>query len=330
MTSGWTAVLNGTTLIGGDDAPSGIDAATVMGCLQVPPDGLGVPGLRVEDVIYPQRDGAKHFNDWYEPRIVTLADVMVCPDDCPKCPSARAKTQALSMAWSRYCDDTELVIFTDCHDPDAAVTGTDRALIGPYGIIGRPRVASKQWLQGKTGCASMLFRFDAVDHRMYVLDPSGEPGSGEQCVELTPAINASCRTYPRCYDSICSPGVSGMSYTESSAVTGTGPQTTDNYGTLCAQPTIVLTGSLTSPTVTNTTTGQSVTYTGVINPGDTITIDTDTGTAVDQDGIPRSYLLTGDTRLFLDAGENIIRLTSQGGGDTGTASVCYRPSVLEG
>ncbi len=215
--AGWRVLLNDVALDGGDTlAPSGVD---VIGCLTVPPDGMGVPGLRVEDVTYPQRDGVQHFADWYLPRLVTCADVTICPDDdCPTCPSARRKAQALMLAWSRHCDDTELVIYTDCHNPDPAVTGTDRAIIGPYGVIGRPRVSQLRWIRGDSGCAVALLRFDGVDHRLYILDADGTPGSGEQCATLDPTIDALCRTYPRCYD-ICSPGVTGFSY-DTQAVTG--------------------------------------------------------------------------------------------------------------
>lgn len=317
--SGWTLVLNGVALVGSDDAPSGV--SNVLGCLTSVPDGMGVPGLRTEDVTMLQRDGVLHFADWYEPRIVTATDVTVCADGCPACPSHRQKVSDISLAWSRHCDDTELVIFTDCHDPDSAVTGTARAIIGPYGVRGRPRVATHSWFPDGIKCASMLLRFDGLDHRLYVLDPSGEPGSGAVCAELTPAVNSRCRVYPRCYP---------MCYTESTAVTGTGPQEMNNFGTLCAPFTIILTGILTSPTITNQTTGQSVTYNATIAAGETVTIDTQLGTATDGNGIDRTEFLEGATTMQADPGVNVILMTSLGAGDTGGAAICFRPAVLSG
>lgn len=328
MSGGWYVALNGFGIDGGSDyPPTGVDT---VACLDVPPDGLGVPGLRIEDVTFPQRDGVEHFSDWYNARIVTLPSVTVCADDCANCRTARQKARDLMLAWSRHCDDTELVIFTDCHDPSEAITGTDRALIGPYGVVGRPRVAQLSWMRSDAGCAKGLLRFDATDHRLYVLDPSGEPGSGEICTTLGPESDVSCRTYPRCYDEVCSPGVTGFTY--STAVTGafTGPEIVDNFGTLCAQPSIVLTGPLPSPTIENITTGASVTYTAVIPSGGTVTIDTDTGTAIDQDGNQVTYLLEGDPRLMLDVGLNTLRLTVAGTGTGGSAEVCFRPAVLSG
>lgn len=307
-------LLNGVYLAGGDTE------AESLGCLSVPPDGLGVPTVRTEDVVYPQRDGVVHFSDWYDPRIITLEEVTVCPDGCPGCPSGREKVQLISGAWSRYCDDTELVIFTDCHDADTAVTGTDRALVGPYGVVGRPRVAQLSYMQGRTGCATMLLRFDAVDHRLFVLDADGTPGSGEQCLTLTPAIASFCRTYPRCYP---------MCYDIDVSIPGSGPQETDNFGTLCAPVTITLPGALTNPTIENVTTGQSLTYEGVIPEGATVIINTEQGTAT-EDGIDRTYLLSGDPTLFLTPGLNTLRMTSMNPADTGEAEVCYRPAVVNG
>lgn len=321
MSSGWTAVLNGVALTGADDAPSGIDASAVKGCLTNVPDGLGVPGIRTEDVTMLQRDGVMHFSDWYEPRIITLTDVSVCGDGCPQCPTHRQKVSDIEQAWSRHCGEGEMVLFTDCHDPDSAVTGTSRAIIGPYGVVGRPRIATHTWMSGGIKCATMLLRFDSVDHRLYVLDPSGEPGSGAVCVTIEPAISSRCRTYPRCYP---------MCYTVDTSTPGTGPQDVDNYGTLCAPFTITLTGSLTSPTISNDTTGQSLTYDTVIPDGGTVTINTETGTAVDQDGIDRTEFLIGSTTMYADVGVNTLRMTSLGASDTGAADICFRPAVLSG
>lgn len=309
----WAVTLNGVTLTGGD-------AATGIACLTAPPDGLGLPPLRTEDVVYPQRDGARHFADWYEPRIITLEDVYVCDDGCPGCPTGRAKVQQIMSAWGRKCGDVELVIFTDCHDPDAAPSG--RALTGPYGVVGRPRVAELTWITpSKTGCAALTLRFDAVDHRMFVLDGSGEAGSGTQCVTLGASVDVFCRTYDRCY----SP--SGMCYDTDISPSGGGPQTLTVGGTLCVRPTITLTGPLTNPRVENVTTGEFVQYNGAIAAGDTVTIDLSTGTAVTDSGASRTHLLTGNTRWLLVVGDNEVRLTAFNPTDTGTAEVCWRDTV---
>lgn len=310
---GWRVVLDGVVL-SGDRAVSGV------GILTQPPDGLGMSELRTEDVTYPQRDGVRHFSDWYNPRIITLADVHVINDGCPGCPTGRQKVRQIMTAWARRCEDTELVLFTDCHSD--AVSGVDRSLIGPFGVVGRPRVADLSWLPSNIGGAMMLLRFDAVDHRMYVLDADGTPGSGAVCVTLSPSSTVLCRTYDRCY----SP--SGMCYDTDISPSGGGPETLTVTGTLCIAPTITLTGSLTNPTITNDATGDTLGYMGAIDIGTTVEIDTTNGTATEQpSGISRTSLLTGNTRMQLVVGDNVLNLTTTNGSDNGSAEVCWRPQV---
>lgn len=135
--NGWAALLNGVLLSGSCDdsqetfnelCPSEIplddedgQLATFIDALVAPPEGLGVPPLRTEDLTFVQRDGVKHYNDWYEPRVITL-QASVCPDDCPSCGgvgttglTARQKVALITEAWSRQCCDVELVLFTDCN-----------------------------------------------------------------------------------------------------------------------------------------------------------------------------------------------------------------------
>lgn len=302
----WALILDGVEVGGGPDA---------LGCLNVPPDGLGLPEVRTEDVTYPQRDGVRHFADWYLPRIITAAGVRVCNDDCTGCPSARVKTRAITTAWGRKCDDAELVIVTDCPIGETLV---EREFTGPFGVIGRPRVASLRWERSNVGCAEMLLRFDAVDQRMFILDADGTPGSGVQCYTLTPDRTTLCRVYPRCYP---------LCYTEDTSEPGDGPVDMLVVGNVPALSTITLTGALTAPRIENQSTGQSLTYGGTIGPDDApVVIDTATGTAT-QDGASRTNLLTGTTRMQLPVGTNTLRLVSFADGDTGTAEVCYRNAV---
>lgn len=313
MSGDWTVVLDGVALAGGDLPDAVADA---LGCLTIPPEGLGLPPLRTEDVTYTQRDGVRHFSDWYEPRIITLEDVQVCPDGCPKCPTAREKVRDILAAWGRKCDDAELVIFPDCYDPDADAAG--RALTGPFGAVGRPRVAEVEWRRGRSGCAILLLRFDAVDQRLYVLDADGTPGSGTECVTLTPSIENRCRSYPRCYP---------MCYEEQGGEGG-GPVTFDVTGTECAYPTITLNPSLTDPVIENVDTGLKIGYSGVIAAGaPPVIIDGENGTAT-QGGASRTHLLTGSPRLILQPGSNTLRLTSFASTDDGDAEVCWRPTVV--
>lgn len=327
-TGAWGVLLEGVYIDGGCDSvqssdildectPPGGDAPfVVVGEMSVPPEGLGLPEIRSEEATYPQRDGVVHFADWYEPRIITLEDVSVCNDGCPGCPSARQKIQQISKAWGRKCDDVELVIFTDCHDPTADEEG--RAVTGPFGVIGRPRAAEVEWQTSDKGCALVTLRFDARDHRAYVLDACGTPGSGEKCAVATPTTETTCRTYPRCYP---------YCYDTETGEEG-GDATATVYGTECVNPTITLCGDLTSPRIENVETGATLTYNGTIRKEDEcVVIDTINGTAT-QGEATRTHLLTGDTRMILQPGENTIRLTSFATTDDGSAEVCWRSIVV--
>lgn len=98
---------------------------TVLDGLAGPPDGLDLPALRTEDVTYYQRDGVKHFSDWYTPRQITVTGTLgprPVGEDCESgdCSSVREQLAELVQAWKRACCDTELVVFPDCYAPDLA------------------------------------------------------------------------------------------------------------------------------------------------------------------------------------------------------------------
>lgn len=341
--NGWAVALNGIVL--GSDCDHGtqqaldadcpaLDAVVVECALDVPPDGLGIPGLRTEDTTYAQRDGVEHFADWYQPRIITLPSVSVCPETCPACSggdaSVRSVVKRIMSAWDRQCGDTELVVYTDCHDSDAPLE--DRVVNGPFGMIGRPRVAALSWDRG-VKCATMTLRFDAVDHRMYVLDGCGTPGSGETCVTLSPNTSAFARCYTEgvgsdadCYtdgpdsDSRCYDTLIG---------TDTPPSNVTVFGDVCPDVTITLTGQLTAPIfVENLTTGEQLRYTGSIGAADDpVVIDVSDLTAR-QGAEDRTFLLNGS--FSLPVGVNSLQLRSSSVGDTGTADVCFRHTVVSG
>lgn len=156
----------GISLSGGDAIDPWLPTVP-LGFLTLPPDGLGVPPVRSGDVAFAQRDGVVQFADYYEPRILTF-QVDIPNEGCPGCPSARQAVSRLTQEWSRNCTGASLVIFSDCHDPDA--TEEERVYLGPYLVRGRPRAAEVTWRRSDVGGASVLLRFDAKDARMLLLD----------------------------------------------------------------------------------------------------------------------------------------------------------------
>lgn len=156
----------GISLEGGDEIVPYLPTEP-LGCLVAPPDGLGVPPVRSGDVAFAQRDGVVQFADYYEPRQITL-QVIVKNDGCPGCPSVRQKVSRLTEEWSRNCTGATLVLFTDCHNPDA--TEQERVYLGPYAVRGRPRVADVVWERSNRGSARVTLRFDAADARLLLAD----------------------------------------------------------------------------------------------------------------------------------------------------------------
>lgn len=142
-----------------------------LGCLLVPPVGMGVPPVRNGDVAFAQRDGVIQFGDYYEARQITF-QVLLQNEGCPGCPTVRQRVSRLTEEWSRNCDGATLVIFTDCHDPDA--TEAEKIYLGPYLVHGRPRVAEVTWLRSNIGAARVTLRFDADDARLELaMTPEG-------------------------------------------------------------------------------------------------------------------------------------------------------------
>lgn len=323
---------------GGTSASAIIPMSRVAGCLLSPPEGMGLPAIRSEDIQFPQRDGVKHFSDWYENRVITI-EAMICPsgvgcsgvgrghgyDDYMNrslgtSTVARKKLQMLIESWSRKCSDVELVLFTDCSGTDS-----DRSLVGPFGVVGRPRAAEIEWLKpSSSGCARVTLRFDAVDHRMFILDQYGTPGSGTECVLLQADSATLCRTYGtlgKCYTG------SGRCYDNDSGGDTTDLKPAEVSGSLCVYPTIRLIGPLTDPVIENLTTGETIQYKGRINSVDSpVVIDTYSGTAT-QDGRSRTHLLEGTVRWSLPPGDHMVRMLSSNSVDTGTVSMCWRPAV---
>lgn len=183
----------------------------IHGCLVTPPEGLGLPSLRTGDVVSPFRNGVQQTSDWYEPRSVLLT-VEVTADSCTKCSDAafglRGKVRRISQALSRFApgadnrgdlqnDNFWMLVFPDCHDPELICTD-DQAWSGPYALYGRPRIVGTAWHRSNENRATMLIRFDAMDHRLIMpcLDTETDPDTFfpwrySQCVDaLSPGSGA--------------------------------------------------------------------------------------------------------------------------------------------
>lgn len=331
--TGWRVEWNGTVL-SGDECPG--DA-----CLTGPPDGLGIPELRTEDVTYLMRDGVRMHRDWYENRILTFQAVVSsrsgeCATDCDSPHAVRRRVQEILRAWGRQCSEGELVLWAPCDTrqwcPDdisgcyesgesPGVAMGDPAF-GPYGIRGRPRAATVEWGGWCRQYAYLTLRFDAVDHRLYVLNECGIPGSGESCTELLPTRRDN---QVICWDDngeLCDDGGQFCFVDPPNPPPDEGPQPVVNNGSECACPIITLNGPLQEPSLVADD-GQRIDVHADLGAGDVMVIDC-CEDRITLNGTPARFLVEGC--MSFDPGTTMVELLSYSG--DGTASICTRDSVV--
>ena len=96
---------------------------------------------------------------------------------------------------------------------------------------------------------------------------------------------------------------------------GTGSGVVANAGNAAVYPVIRILGAVTDPIITNTTTGKTVSLTGItIAAGEYIDIDMFNETVVDQAGASKYSYLLDDTFFTLEAGNNTITISGTAGG----------------
>lgn len=270
-----------------------------LGCLLLPPAGMGVPPVQSGDVRFAQRDGVVQFADYYEPRVLTF-QVLLSNDGCPGCPSVRQKWHRLSQEWSRSCDGASLAIFTDCHNPDA--TEEEKQYLGPYLVRGRPRVADIDWQRSNRGVGRVTLRFDAEDARLMLMSTDDFDWHADHVVTVElPSVD---------------------------------PVPVEVVGNLCAFGVFTLTGQLTAPIEVFTEDPDGVetsfTYSVTIpGGGDPVVVDTQYGVAT-SGGVEVTINLSGDYASPLAPGTNLVRVETGNPADTGTVSVEWQNAVVAG
>lgn len=127
----------------------------------------GIDGPLVANPVFDQPAGTTSFVDDQGNPWTVIPPAFLEPFIAPKM-SARQKVSRLTQEWSRNCSGATLVLFTDCHDPNA--TEEEKVYLGPYMVRGRPRVADVVWERSNRGAARVTLRFDAADARLVLAD----------------------------------------------------------------------------------------------------------------------------------------------------------------
>ncbi|WP_427007201.1 phage distal tail protein [Pseudarthrobacter sp. H2] len=106
---------------------------------------------------------------------------------------------------------------------------------------------------------------------------------------------------------------------------GSQPTTVNNTGNVTIYPTITLINKMTNPSITNQTTGQFFTLTGLTTTaGDTLVIDMKNRTVLLNGGSVLPFVTSSSSWWPLLPGNNSINLTTADGTDTTVATVSWR------
>lgn len=333
--SGWMVRYGSLLFDGCGDLPPcpALEGLTVISSLNAPPDGVSGWGeLRTNDSSVVGVDGSLFGRDYYDVRQVTLTLTIgdteagcgvVLGDETGPLLDARAAVRAMLGVWKRECDNEPLIIFppgsSACVDDDTPGLPREHTT-KPVQIMGRPRVAQVTWQAAPTPIAEVTLRFDAPNQLLELTDCCGEPGSGDQCVQMYLGHTS----LTRCYD--CE---SYRCYTSGGGITQPPDQTHELVGgTECVCPTLTAFGTLTTPRWVNLQTGGEVDWKSDVPAGATLTIDPCDGTA-DLDGtdVSRYLFITGDLRMKPNEMSNWL-FTSFNTTDTGHSQACWTPAVL--
>lgn len=305
MVSQWTRYEQTFTVPPGDSGSYISWGATLPGA--GPDDWLEVTGLQVE-----VGASATPYQDPFDRPLVpslplVARDVSACVVE---------HVNDVTTAWRRRFEDVEAWL---------TVNGT-----GPYAVVGRPRVADVDWLDGYRDAAQVLLRFDCADQRLYLLDVDGEGnvvGDGRRQVTVRPAPDVTGgRYYPRIYGEVRD-GNLQMAYEggqQEVLVEAT------NAGRVEVPVVVEFTGLLRRPRLQNLTTGAEVELAVDVPATGQPPVRVDTGSGrVTVGGASRFGWTVGNPRLFtLVPGVNVLRLVDADPVNaTGRAVVSWRAAV---
>ena len=112
-------------------------------------------------------------------------------------------------------------------------------------------------------------------------------------------------------------------------VSPSGTTVMENQGTVLTYPTLTITGPITNPVVTNTTTGEAISFTGTISSGTNIVVNMLARTVFQGSTVKYSLLnYASSTWWGLQPGNNSISLTQSSSSAPAGLTVTYRDAWL--
>lgn len=257
-------------------------------------EGSGLPELRVSDTDRPFDHGIFLGPEYLRERVIAIS-LTVRGDDAE---DAQAKVDALTEAW--HFDARAGVAEFEAR----ATLNVKQPGVVERSLRGRPRRASIDISRIVTGKATATLEFVGSDPRWYSVLVNSTP--------LGIASAASGRSYPRSYDYGYGGGTSGAV-----AIV--------NAGNVPTAPVVRLDGPMTNATITNETTGETLTITYTLGSGEYLEIDFVSKTVM-LDGVASRYYAKSGSWWELNPGSNSIRVTS--GSGTGSASIRWYDAWL--
>ncbi len=257
-------------------------------------EGQGLPGMRASDRVRPFDHGSFMGSEYAEARQVTI-NMTIRGDDAADC---QANLDALSRAWQ--FDSRSAATYDETTNLRVLMPGLSERL-----LKGRPRKVSLDTSNLKSGKATATLEFIAGDPRWY--------GATLRQATLNVTAPASGRSYDRSFDY-------GYGGGGSSAA-----QTITNDGSFPTPPTLRVFGPLTNVTVTNETTGESLTLTYAVQSGEYLDVDFSARTVLLNGTASRYYAMSGSW-WELPAGSSTVRMSANSG--TGTVLLSWRDAWI--
>lgn len=250
-----------------------------------PISGLGLPPVRTSSGNYSGRDGGYVGAQFYSMRLITLTGRLFAQT------TAALETARMNLTAALSAGTVTMKITTNAGN---------QYLVNCYlDNLDLP-------IQRSPLTTPFMITLIAADPNIY-----DNSGAGTNTVTVPLAVGGGI-TWP-------------IAWTPVTWAPGAQPTTVNNTGNVLIYPLITLSGAMSSPTITNKTTGQFFGFSGLTtSAGDQVVIDMYNRTVLLNGGSILPYVTTSSIWWGLQPGNNSINLTSNNSADTVTATVKWQ------